>query len=181
VAEFQHYAMRDEVLIILRDLVETHGLRLIPEQPRLAEPTLTTYERLVPEVEEKLARFGVVQLEGAFTERPLRFKQRKGGTAAGTYYVDESVGPRLRWMLPAPAVGERPELTPGSIGYLNEYFNADTNEWELASAALKEAFKEVVATMKRHLIAVQLRKGEKIWIGHQAKRLLDEGKVVVDR
>jgi hypothetical protein len=163
--EFPHYALRDEVLAIVRDVAETHRLKLIPERPRLAEPRLETYDRFVPEIAEKLARFGVLQLEGSFTKHPIRFKQRRGGSAAGSYYSDERVGPRLRWMLPATSTGERAELTPGSIGYL----------------AVKEAFRQVVATMKKHMVAVQLRKGVKIWLGRETKRQLDEGKVFVDR
>jgi len=176
--EFRHYTAFDETIAILRDVSATHALKMIPEQPVLAEPRLETFDRFEPEVATRLARFGVVELEGVFTRHPLQFKQRDGGSAAGTYYLDDSVGPRLHWTLPGQTGEYPPVLAPGSLSYYTSYRDP-AGRREPPSPELIAAFRVVVKTMKRHIVAVPAR-GDKVWVGRDTKRRWDAGEVVID-
>jgi hypothetical protein len=176
--EFRHYTFFAETIEILRDVSATHALKLIPEQPALAEPRLETFDRFDPEVATRLARFGVVQLEGAFTKHPLQFKQRDGGSAAGTYYLDDSIGPRLHWTLPGQTGEHPPVLGPGSLSYYTSYRDPMGGR-EPPSPELIAAFRAVVKTMKRHMVAV-LARGNKVWVGRETKRRWDAREVIID-
>lgn len=173
--EFRHYASWDEAIEMVRDVVETHGLVLIPEESVLSQPRIPTFDRMSPEVIERIAKFQVVQLEGPFTKYPLEFKKRTTGTAAGTYYASDVVGPRLRWIL--PAVTKDSGLVPGSLSMAKTYKNPTSNEHEPPSEEVKQAYENIIATMKGHLVKYTPHKGETVWIGTHAKRQLDEGTV----
>ena len=176
--EFRHYTVFDETMTILRDISATHALKMIPEQPVLAEPRLETFDRFDPAVATRLARFGVVELEGAFTKHPLQFKQRDSGSAAGTYYLDDSVGPRLHWTLPGQTRESPPVLAPGSLRYYTSYRDPAGGR-EAPSPALIAAFRAVVKTMKRHMVAIPVRT-DKVWVGRETKRRWDAGEVIID-
>jgi hypothetical protein len=180
--ELQHYATPEEAIAILRDVVEQHGLSLIPEEPVLVQPYLDTYDHLTPEVKRKVQQFPVVQLEGPFTKYPLQFSRRETGRAAGTYFVELMSGPRLRWVLPG-LVEERDRsvVTPGTISYLDSYRNLHTNEWEAASEELKQDFQAVVKTLKGHMLRVPVRKGEKIWVARGTQKKLEARSLFIDR
>jgi hypothetical protein len=179
VAEFRHYTTFEEAMVILRDVAEAHHLKLIPEEPTLAKPHLETFDHFEPSLVERLARFGVVELEGAYTKHPLRFKQRDGGAAAGTYYRDDSVGPRILWTLPVRATGDRPSVSPSAVTYYKSYRDPDTNEREPPSQELKDAFRNIVKTMKKHMVNAKIR-GQSVWVGRDTKRRFDLGEVVID-
>ena len=175
--EFRHYATFDEAMDILRDVSATHALKLIPEQPVLAEPTLETFASFVPEVEARLTQYGVVHLEGDFTTYPLQFQRRESGSAAGTYYIDTAVGPRLHWNLPGATHESPPQLGPGSLGYHSSYRDPSGNR-SPPSPALIAAFRAIVKTMKRHMVTVNVH-DEKVWIGRETLRHRDAGEVVI--
>jgi hypothetical protein len=177
-AELQHYAIWDEALELVGTVAQTHGLRLVPEVPVLAEPKLAVFDRMGPAVAALLAKYSVVQLEGPFTKFPLAFDKRKSGSAAGTYSVSDSVGPRLRWFLP----GMRGvELTPGSITMIDHYKNPETNQFGPPSDELRAAYKAIVATLKEHLAKYTVRAGETVWVGKKTKGELENGNVTLKR
>ena len=173
--EFRHYALWDEVLEMVRDVVETHSLLLIPEESVLSQPQLPKFDRMGPDVTERLAKFHVVQLEGPFTKYPLEFTKRTTGAAAGTYYASDIVGPRLRWFL--PAVSKDSGLVTGRLNVAKTYKNPTTGKHEPPSEEVKQAYESIIATMKGHLVKYTPHKGESVWIGKHAKRQLDEGTV----
>ena len=177
--EFRHYTTFDETIDILRDVVERHHLKLIPEQPILATPNLTTFDHVDESVVEQLRRYGVVELEGSFTKHALQFKQRDGGSAAGTYYRDETVGPRIHWTLPGQTSGTPPSLGPGSLSYQKSYRDPSTNERVPASRELVDAFRDVVKTMKKRMVSVKHR-GSTMWVGRDTKRRWDAGELKID-
>lgn len=177
-ASLQFYAMWEEALDLLGAIAEEHALGLVPEIPVLAEPGLKTFERMCPEVATMLATYPVVQLEGAFTQFPLAFDQRNGGTAAGTYAVSDTVGPRLRLFMPGM---NGTELTPGSLSMLDNYFNPDTETYVAPTAELSQAYKAIVASLETHLVRHRVRKNDVIWIGARTKRELDQGNVLLRR
>jgi hypothetical protein len=180
--ELQHYAVREEGLEMAADVVETHHLKVTPERTMLSEPRLETFDRFGPEVARHVEGSGrTLFLDGPFTKHPLKFDRLASGRGAGTYYVDFHVGPRLRWFLPGETVTEPPSLVPGSISLLRAYLDPKTGAWEPPSPELLAAFKDVVATIKKHLVSVVVRKGDKIWVGRETKRLLDAGKVIIER
>jgi hypothetical protein len=39
----------------------------------------------------------------------------------------------------------------------------------------------VVATLKRHMVKVRVRKGDSIWVGKQAKKDVDTNALFIDR
>jgi len=179
--EFRYYAVWDEALAIVRDVAEKHALKLTPEIPQLPEPRIKTYERFVPEVAEKLAKFPMLLLSGDFTTHPLEFRRREAGTAAGTYYVNTMRGgPVLIWALPGVNTTGRPTLAPGSISYIEHVFDPVTGKPAPASASLKEAFKKVVATIKQHVLKVAITRNQKVWVGKKSKELLEEKQVFID-
>jgi hypothetical protein len=179
-SEFQHYATRDEAIETLRDATAAHGLRLVPHEPTLAEPRIETYPEVTDEVIEKLARFPIVELEGGFTKFPVAFGRRDSGSAAGTYYVDSNIGPRLEYFVPGVNQTPRPTLTPGSLSYRKQYRNLETLDIVPASVELKDAYKRVVATIKKRLVPVKMG-GETVWVGREAKQQLDGGTLFLDR
>jgi len=69
--EFRPYTTFEEAMEILRDVAETHRLKLIPEEPVLVEPRLETFDTFDASLVERLERFGVVELEGSYTTHPL--------------------------------------------------------------------------------------------------------------
>jgi|JI10StandDraft_1071094.scaffolds.fasta_scaffold111440_5 hypothetical protein len=179
--ELQHYADWDETVAMIRDVALAHQLTLIPDEPRLVEPRLTAYPTFVPEVAEKLARHRVLHLEGPFTRHPLQFERRDSGPAAGTYFVDFMIGPRLRWILPAMAAGPRPVLTSGTISYLKAYRDPVSRAWEDPTDELVDAFAAVVATMKERLIAIKHGPDRRrIWVGRETHRQLEAGTLFID-
>lgn len=169
-ASFSHYATFDESMAILRDVAAAQHLKIIPDEPALATPELETFAHFSPKVAEKLAKHGVLDLEGAFTKHPLAFRK----IANGTYYRDEIVGPRLTWSL--PKVSSKRELLPGLLTYHKAYRTPDGGI-EPPSAELKQAYADVVKAMKQHMTSVKAR-GQTYWIGRETKRQVDAGELV---
>jgi hypothetical protein len=180
VPELQHYGLPAECYEIVRDLLR-EGYVVIPELPVLAEPKLTRYTEYSPEIVEKLERYSMLQIEGAFTKHPLQFLRRDAGTAAGSYYVDTSCGPRIRWSLPNVNTKNRPTLTPGSLSYEQHYLNPTTNQFEAPSEELKAAYQDIIKLFKRHLVRVVANSGERVWVGQAAKLAIDRGEVLLER
>jgi hypothetical protein len=178
-ADLQHYALFDESLDILRELMG-HGLAVIPEEPVLAEPALARYERYSEEVAEKLRKYPCLLLEGPFTKHPLQFHRRSSGSAIGTYFAQQSVGPRIRWCLPGMDMSDR-TVTPGSVSHQSSYLDLRTRQWEPASQELKAAFKDVVAIFKRHMVRMPCNTGERIWVGKAAKQAVEQGTARIER
>lgn len=177
----QHYTLFDESIEILRSLMEENQLVAIPERPVLEQPELQRYVRFAPELVEALKEYRVVQLEGTFTKHPLQFERRASGTAVGTYYVADDIGPRIRWTLPAVVGESRRTVTPGSIGHLKSYRDPSGTEWKPASDELVLAFKDVLRTMKKHLVKATVSRGDTIWVGARTKKELDSGDLHIDR
>ena len=179
--ELQHYATFEESIALLRAVIEEHGLDLIPEAPVLLRPHLERYDRVTPEAVSQLRQFPVGQLEGPFTEHPLQFDRRATGTAAGTYFVEITSGPRLRWVFPGVVQdGDRHVVTPGTISYLDSYRNPDTNEWEAAPEALAQSFRAVATTLKRHMVRASIHRAA-TWIAKGTKQQLDRGALCIGR
>jgi hypothetical protein len=178
--ELQHYALAGEALEILRELLD-HKLVAIPELPKLTEPALARYDAYGPELVDSLQRYRCLLLEGAFTKHPLRFDRRDAGSAAGTYYVDQDTGPRVRWCLPGLDTADRPTLFPGTVSYRASYLNPDSRQWEPASDELKTAFKQIVEIFKRHLVRTAHGSGERLWVGPAAKQAIERGEAFIDR
>lgn len=172
-AELQHYALFDESLDILRELMQ-HGFAVIPEEPILAEPRLARYEQYTDEIAEKLARYPCLLIEGTFTNHPLQFDRRSSGSAAGTYYARLSIGPRIRWCVSRMDMTDR-SLSPGSLSHQSSYLDPQTKQWEPASEKLKAAFKDIIALFKRHLVRMPRRTGERVWVGKMAKQAIEQG------
>lgn len=177
----QHYTLFDESLEILRELIAEHELVAIPEQPVVEKPTLLRYDHFAPDLVEALKLFPVVLLEGAYTKHPLEFARRTSGVAGGTYHVITSSGPRIRWILPGTVIEPRRTVTPGSIGHLKSYRDPPGTEWRPASDELVAAFKNVLRTMKKHLVKVTVSPGDTIWVGTKTKKELDSGDLHIDR
>jgi hypothetical protein len=175
---FRHYAVFDETIALLRDVSATHALKLVPVQSVLPEPKIETFDRFEPEVEARLSRFGALFLEGDFTKYPLQFKQRERGSAAGTYYIDDIVGPRLHWTLSGRTDASPPVIGPGSLSYYSSYRDPSGTR-SPPSPALVAAFRAIVKTMKHHMVTVAAR-GEKVWIGRETLRRRDAGEVVIN-
>lgn len=172
-AELQHYALFDESLDILRELMQ-HGFAVVPEEPILAEPGLTRYEQYSDEIAEKLGRYSCLLIEGPFTKHSLQFHRRSGGSAIGTYHVQLSVGPRIRWCLSRMDMTDS-TLSPGSLSHQSSYLDPGTKEYEPASRELKAAFRDIVAIFKRHLVRMPGRTGERVWVGQATKQAIEQG------
>ena len=177
---FQHYALFDESLDMLRDLLES-DVAVVPEVPVLAQPALDRYQKPAPEIAEKLRAFPCMLLEGPFTKHPLQFERRDSGSAAGTYFVDTTVGPRIRWCLSGVNTTSGRRITPGSIGHEARYFDPVTKQWENASAEVKQAFKTIVAALKRHMVRVTANSGERVWVGKKAAAEIERGELILER
>ena len=166
---------------ILRALMEEHQLVAIPELPVLDQPYLQRHEHFAPQLVESLAKYRVVQLEGAFTKYPLAFKRRTAGSAVGTYYPYDAIGPRIRWTLPGVVDETRRTITPGSIGHLKTYWEPDLGEWKPASAEIVAGLQGVVRTMKKHLVKITVSRDDSKWVGRKTKEQLENGEVRIDR
>jgi len=180
VPSFQHYALFDESIDMLRGLMQL-GFAVVPEVPILAQPELQRYETFSDEIVEKLRAHRCLLLEGDFTQQPLQFDRRDSGSAAGTYFVDVLAGQRIRWCLPGLNTTKRPTLTPGSIGHETKYRNPTTNEWEPASEQIKAAYKQMVESLKQHMARVAANTGERVWVGKQAAQAIEAGEVILER
>lgn len=177
---FQHYALFDEAIEMLREVMQ-RGFPAVPEVSVLEHPALERYETYEPTIADKLRARRSVLLEGPFTKHPLQFERRDSGPAAGTYFVDILSGPRIRWVLPGLNTNDRPTLTPGSIGYDTKYRNPSTNQWEPAAEELKTAYKDIVEILKRHMVRITANSGERVWVGNQAARAIESGEVILER
>lgn len=174
-ADFKHYATLDEGIEIIRDVMRTHSLRLIPNHSVFEVPTATTYDQLTSTAEAELRQAHSALLEGDFTVTPVRFLKRND--AEQTYYIDVMSGPRLHWVMPRESSGATRILAPGSLILLNSYLMPSTDEWLKPSEALKRAYKDVITTFKKHMSRVSIRKGDAVWVGKQTELLLDNGSV----
>lgn len=174
--ELRYYSTREETLSLIGRVAEVRGVRLVPEIAILLEPRLATFERMTPEVEALLGNFPVLQLEGAFTQHGLTFDRRESGSAAGTYYLTDDIGPRLRWFL--PGLNDR-ELTPGSLNMLSYYRNPDTKTFEPPSDELRKAFRLIGDTIKKQLVRHSVPEYGKIWIGARTLEEVKRGTLVV--
>ncbi|MBA3458910.1 MAG: hypothetical protein H0T46_03045 [Deltaproteobacteria bacterium] len=174
--ELRYYSTHEETLSLVNRVAEVRGVRLVPEIPILQEPRLATFDRMTSEVEALLATFPVLQLEGAFTQHGLTFDRRESGSAAGTYFLTDNIGPRLRWFI--PGLRDR-ELTPGSLNMLSFYRNPNTRELEPPSAELKKAFRLIGDTIKKQLVRHSVPVYGKIWIGARTLEEVKQGRLVV--
>jgi hypothetical protein len=69
-------------------------------------------------------------------------------------------------------------LGPSSLSYYTSYRDP-TGRREPPSPELIAAFRAVVKTMKRHMVAV-LARGNKVWVGRETKRRWDAREVAID-
>lgn len=176
-AELQYYALSSELGAPIRPLLDA-GFRIIPERPVLSTPTLETYATYSPAIEESLRTYRSALIEGSFTKHPLEFGRRRSGEASGTYYVELLSGPRIRWIVPG-IDGSR--LAAGSISYGKGYRDPATGRWEAPSEELKDGFKRVLDVIKRELVRISLRAGERVWVSKAAKEAIDRGEVKLER
>ncbi|MEO8844703.1 MAG: hypothetical protein ABI591_19260 [Kofleriaceae bacterium] len=172
---FDYYALQTESIVILKELM-TLGFVAIPEEPRLQKPEIETYTTYVPEIETKLRAFRRLYLQGAFTRDGITFACREGGSAAGTYHIDQMCGPLLAWMLSVVADDPRPTLHSGDIGYASFYVDPKTRQPYAAPRELAEAYKTAVAVFKRHLVRM-----DHLWVGRLAKEQIERGELFIDR
>lgn len=111
-----------------------------------------------------------------FSHHPPQFVRREGGSAAGTYWIDNNKGgPFLSLTLPACYIENGITMIgSGSLVYYDEYRNPKTGQWEKPSPALISAYKEIKALLKKYLVRHKLPCGF-IWIGRNALSMLQNG------
>lgn len=173
--DFSYYATFDESINILRDLVEQCGVKLIPDLGAFPDPNAPVFDAVTNEVIEQLRRRRVVFLAGSFTRHPAKMRRLESGPNAGTYYISIPEGGPLLQMTLATVnpVDGKPTLISGMVSHQKRYQDPVTGHSEPASEEVSQAFKEIIATMKKRLVAHQL--AMKIWIGPEALALLQQG------
>ncbi len=149
---FYYSATFDESIGMLRALCEL-GFRVIPN---------TTFERdSAPEharVDDALV--GALRLApgfhlaGDFTRAPVALRRLDSGAEAGRYLVDAmNQGPVLEGLLAREvAIDGQRTLLLGYLSHQQKYKNAQTGQWEGASAELKSAWRTASAAMKKLLV-----------------------------
>jgi len=172
--DFSYYATFDESIALLGDLVKLCSVRLIPDVGKFHEPSTHSYDAVNSELVEQLRRRGVLFLAGSFTKHPPKLVRRDAGSAEGTYYISISEGGPLMQMVLASVnlVEGQPTLVSGMVSHQKRYEDPITGLSEPASTEVRQAFKEIVSTMKRRLVPHQL--AMKIWIGPDALGLLQK-------
>jgi hypothetical protein len=180
--DFSYYGTFDESITILRDLVEQCRVTLIPDLGAFPEPLAPSYDAVTDEVFKQLRRRRVLFLAGSFTRHPPKMRRLEAGPNAGSYYISIPEGGPLIQMTLATVniVDGQPTLISGMVSQQKLYVDPVTGLSEPASPEVRQAFKEIVRTMKKRLVPYQL--AMKIWISREALRLLQSGKArIIDR
>lgn len=177
-ASFEYYATFDESIEILRDLMNEHDLFVIPDRRAFDEPEAETYNTVNDALVAELRKRRAVFLGGNFTRNPMGVKKFNSGPYKGKYYVSEGIGgPVLQFILAVVNVVDNiPTLVPGSLSYIRYYYDTSTEEYEAAPPELQKAHKDIVRTMRKHLVSVK-HDGKNIFIGPGALKQLQAGQV----
>jgi hypothetical protein len=174
----EFYAMRDESLAILGDVMSQCGVWVVPNLGPYEQPTATVFRQLDEDL-RCLAPNVEIFLGGEFSREPPHFELYGSGPAAGKYYISpREGGPLIQVTLPGvvESSGER-ILTLGSIILQTYYRNPANGSYEPPGPELKKSFNRIVRVIKQHLTVHEL--AMKFWISPGALRLFNEGAVSI--
>jgi hypothetical protein len=174
-AEFNFYAIADEVEAIFCSLSERGDLRFIPER---SYPTAeyTVLKGVRTEAERSLSQNRSWFIMGSFTK--LRPETRK--IADNHYSVwGHFDGSLLRLITPPLNRVENGvrELVSGSLSHPRTNWNEDQRQMERVPDEVRIAYADIVKTIKLHLIRKKF--GKNVWIGEKAAKLIADGKAQI--
>jgi hypothetical protein len=174
-----YYSTFDESIDILREFC-AQGLRIVAQPAPLDEPNAPTFDQVTDELVELVKIAPGFYLAGAFTTYPIQYNRVDKGPLTGKYLVSPmEQGPLLNGSVARINVVEgRPRLLHGRAAYGRQYKNPETGEWEAVSPELKSAFKKVIATIKKRVIAYE--SGVEIFISPAALAQLQSGAATID-
>lgn len=175
--QFDFWGSWDDSFAIITAILSTGKALAFPDMP-YAEPQVRFFEQLTPEFQTIARARGklFLWLPGISDSLPIRFGKWDSGIHAGQYFVTGS-GPYLELVLPGCyREGGLIQLRSGFLACDHEFYLPDAKIVVAMPRAAQELHDEFVKIIKSHCKRFGPKKR---WVGHHARKLLEEGKAEV--
>lgn len=176
----KYYALFEESIAILDSILKGGFIAVVGHSP-MEKPQALEFTEVNDELVKLLERAPNCYLRGSFTKFPIQYQHFDRGPAVGKYAIDWlAAGPILQFSCAkVQDVRGKPALLQGDVSHQKSYENPETKGFDPTSDEVKEAYRKVVAAIKKVCKPVKDREGALMSVGSLEKLAKREVETII--